>query len=123
MKAVVIRIGRYDHFVEPQVLNPVFDAQGHHQVVQLFIFVDGRFSAPEHIQRNTFETENRLGQRIPCRNHGSGGGWTLCNEDGGIISIFLMAKVVLAVFEVGYLDGDPAGGFLGFFLDRVEFLS
>ena len=122
MVAVVVGVGRDDHLVEPQVRYPFLDAEGHHEIVELLVLVDGRPRAGEDVQRHALQPEDRLGQRVPRRDHRTGGRRSLGDEDRGILPELRVIEVVLAVLEIRDLDGDAPGRLAGFLLDGVQFL-
>ena len=69
MVAVVIRVGGDDNFVEAQVFDVVFDAERHHQVVELLVLVHRCLVLAKDVQRNALKAEYGLGIDVTRGNH------------------------------------------------------
>ena len=123
MEPVDVGVGGDHDAVVPQVFDVLLDAQRHHQVVQLFVLVNGRAVPAEHVFRLALERENRLGLHVARGNDGAGGGLPFGEEDRGFLAALRVAQMILAVFEVRDLDLDALGRLLGLFLDRVELFA
>ena len=123
VEAVDVGVGGEDDFVVPQVFDGLFDAQGHHHVVQLFVLVDGRAVPAEHVFGLALEREDGLGEHVARGDDRAAGRLPFGEEQHGLLAVFFVAQMVLAVLEVGDFDLDALRGLLGLFLDRVELLA
>jgi hypothetical protein len=63
----------HDDFFVTEVFDAVFYAQGHHHVVELFVFIDFCAFFAKDVLGFTAEAENRLGVGIPAGYDGTTG--------------------------------------------------
>ena len=123
MEAVNIRVGRHDDLVVAQVVDVFFDAEGHHHIIELFVFVDGGAGFAKKVLRHALEGEDGLGLRVARGDDRAGGRLPLGEEDRRFLAALLVAFVILAVLELGDLDLDAASGLLSLLLNGIEFLA
>src|SRR6056297_49031 len=122
MKTVVVCIGGDNYFSETQTFDLVFDAQGHHQIKQFFILINSGFIFSEYVLGLASQRENGLGIHIAGRYHRTGGGLALGNKYHGLITM-LIAKMVLAILQIGNLEGYLFGRIPGLFLHGVQLFT
>ncbi|MPL58967.1 hypothetical protein SDC9_04513 [bioreactor metagenome] len=121
MEAVIVGVGGDDDLGVAQVFHLVLYPQGHHEVVQLLVLVDGALALAVHVLHLAPQGKDSLGVDVPGGNHGAGGGLALGEKDHGKLPPGAVAQVELAVPQIGDLEFDLPGRFLGFLLDHVEF--
>ena len=92
---VHIGIGRDDHLVVAQAIQPIFDVEGSLEQVEFFIFIDDLLGQSIAVQRFTAQAEDRLQVRVSALRDGSAGRVTLGDEDTG-----LFGEVAFRIIQV-----------------------
>ena len=123
VEPVHVGVGGDHDTVVPERVDGLLDAERHHQVVQFFVLIDGGAVARKHVFRLAPEREYRLGLHVARRDDRSGCRQPFGKEDGRIPAELCVAQVTLAVPEARDFYLNAPGRFLGFFLDRTEFLA
>ena len=120
VKAVVVRISGNDNLAVSQPGNIVFNAQSRHQVEQLLVAINLRPPLAKHIQGLSPQTKNCLSHGIAAAHHGARSRVSLGNKNHGVVTLGI-SQVVLAILELGNVQGDFLGRLLGFFFHRIQF--
>ena len=123
--AVHVGIGRDNHLVVAQVLEPVFDVEGRLQKVPFLVLVHDLLRKAVTVLRLTAQAEHRLGLGVTSRRDGTRCRITLGNEDHGLAleRVLRVGEVHAAVAQFLVVEVSLLGAFVRQFLDAGQFLA
>ena len=116
---VDVSVGGDHHPVVAQPVEPVLDAEGAHDVVELLVLVDRLAAEAVGIEGLALERVDGLGLNVACLDHGAAGRVALGQEDGGFIAPLALGvrEVDLAVDELRDPDRHLLGALSCLLLD------
>ena len=122
---VHVGIGRDNHLVVAQVLEPVFDVEGRLQKVPFLVLVHDLLRKAVAVLRLTAQAEHRLGFGVTCRRDGTRCRITLGNEDHGLAleRVLRVGEVHAAVAQLLVVEVSLLGAFVRQLLDAGQFLA
>ena len=122
--AVDVRVRRDHDAVVPEPFDAVLDPERPHDVVELFVLVDGIALQAVAVERLALKRVDRLGIDVARRHHHARRGVALGQEERRIFASLRLGVVIveLAVRELRDPDRNLLGALARVLLDRREFL-